>query len=154
MTGFEKQAVARESFVSSLEERGIPRDLALFCAKQAEYENIGRLAPFEYTRGFMDELEKVAAEGGIPSLFKDEKKDEESVWDKIKRWAIYTGIGAGGFALGNYWPEFRNYGKQSFEGIKKHYDDMTSPAGTKPGNTKTKPATQQTTADKKPAQTK
>ena len=57
-------------------------------------------------------------------------EDDESIWDKIKRWATYAGIGAGGFMLGNYWPELSDYGKRSWDGIKSYYRDLTSKPGT------------------------
>lgn len=155
MTDYEKHANERLGFIQGLVSRGVDPELAEFCAKQAEYETIGMLSPSEYIDGFseklaqMSDIEKTAKSSRITIITGDDDdeddlapapveteskvtadKSDESIWDKIKRWGLLAGVGAGvgagGFALGNYWPEIRNYGKQSFDGIKKYYRDLAS----------------------------
>ena len=120
MLGFEKYATEKSAYIAGLVEAGVPEYLAEFCAKQAEYENMGRLDPVEYTAGFMEEFEKAAAVD-LPFMPSKKDDDDESIWSKLKRWGLYTGIGAGGFLLGNYWPDIKNYTTRSLENVSSAF---------------------------------
>ena len=151
MLGFEKYATEKSAYIAGLVEAGVPEYLAEFCAKQAEYENMGRLDPVEYTAGFMEEFEKAAAVD-LPFMTSKNDDDDESIWSKLKRWGLYTGIGAGGFLLGNYWPEIRKYTGNQFDRISSAFSarKQESAEAHKPDNPDTPvPSTTQKPGDTK-----
>jgi len=147
MNNYEQNALMKHGFTCSLVERGVDPDIAEFCVKQAEYQNLGSLSPEDFYEGFAEALEKKASklmffdDGGdsrdfyrqnpmygvpMPAAMQPEDEDdddeEESLVDKIKRWALYAGIGAGGFALGNYWPDIKQYTDNTLTSLKDKYD--------------------------------
>lgn len=150
MNEYARQAYLKQGFLERLEERGMDPHVADFCVKQAEYSALGQMSPEDFYEGFAEEVEKRAgrlmvyddSDGGYDRLGyfsknpmlgmpvsqhddaedEEEEEEEESLLDKIKRWALYTGIGAGGFAVGRAWPGIKQIASDSVSSLKDKYD--------------------------------
>lgn len=121
MNTIDYNAYFRAGLVEGFQARGLSEKQAEFFVKQAEIEALGAMNPSEFKAGYDEELQKRAAgyaivpmddaddgddedDASVPAVA---DSDDESFLDKLKRWGLLAGVGAGGFALGNYWPNIR-----------------------------------------------
>lgn len=66
----------------------------------------------------------------VSSDYDDEEEEdddgEESLLSKLKRWGLYAGLAAGGFALGNSWPDIRSYTTKTMNDVQKSLSDRAA----------------------------
>lgn len=111
----------RQGLIDGFVSRGVPEDRAEYFVKQAEIASFRDMNPAAFDEGYAEAMEKAAAGFAIVPLDGDadvgdsSTKDPidvdysgESFWDKLKRWGLLAGVGAGSFALGSYWPDFKD----------------------------------------------
>lgn len=120
MNTIDYNAHYRAGLLEGLQARGLSEKQAEFFVKQAEIHALGAKDPESFRAGYEEEMQKRAAgfaivpmdevsnDSGEAPEVPDFDDDDESFWDKLKRWGLLAGVGAGGFALGNYWPEIRS----------------------------------------------
>ena len=108
MNRIEYDAYYRQGLVNGLVSRGVGVKEAEAFVANVQNAAIGALSPDAYVEGFKEALSKKAA-SQLAIIDGDNAEDEpqESFLDKLKRYLTYGGMAAGGFALGNYWPEIR-----------------------------------------------
>lgn len=151
MNEYARQSYLKQGFIERLEELGMDPHVADFCVKQAEYSSLGQMSPDDFYEGFAEEVEKRAgrlmvyddSDGGYDRLGyfrnnpmlgmpvpsdedaedeEEKEEEEESLVDKIKRWALYAGIGAGGFAVGRAWPGVKQIAGDSIASLQDKYN--------------------------------
>ena len=133
MTIYENKELYKSGFINQLASAGVDRDVVEFAVKNAEYDALGDLSPEDFCEGFANAVyehrrEKRANdfESSIGAMLnKKDKEDDESLLDKIKKWAKYTAIGGGGFLLGKYYKNMRNYTRDAFDRVDRSYQVLS-----------------------------
>lgn len=119
MNTIDYNAYYRAGLLDGFQSRGMTEKQAEFFVKQLELDATGSMNREAFEEGYKEAMAKsakgfaVVPVDDVEDADADEEEpeaDNESIWDKMKRWGLMAGIGAAGFGLGRYSRDIANFG--------------------------------------------
>lgn len=140
MNTIDYNAYYRAGLLDGFQSRGMTEKQAEFFVKQLELDATGSMNREAFEEGYKEAMAKSAK--GFAVVPVDDVEDEdteaeepeadnESIWDKMKRWGLMAGIGAAGFGLGRYSRDIANFGENVVNSV---YNKVNSEGTTERNN--------------------